>query len=435
MSTRHSLIGRSIGTRVSWGLIAFGTLTAFGLAGVAIFFNEQLEKSIMTTAIEAQISHVAVIGKQSGGPERIVEDAYQAYFVPKEIPPEQSVPAWIVAGHLSGKEDIQHDDRMYEISQRHVAGGQVFVATDVTSIEVSEASFMYAVLVCAIAFALFCVYLARRVSESLLRPLSVLADEVAKLEPSRRGERLHAVDDASSLEQISTRFNEYLAELDAFVTREQHLTAMASHELRTPIAIIRGAVDVMLEREGIDAANTKTLGRMREATSRMAGSVDALLQLSRMRDAPIEAFPMVDVCETAREVVESMQAQAVKQQTQLGCGDLEALRVQCHQLLLEILIRNLVTNAIKFAPNGRVEVCVTSTVLQVKDSGQGGLSVSMDQLLAPQKLSASANGDGFGLGLYIVAEVCRRFDWQVTLAPGEQCGTVATVMFREPSVR
>lgn len=421
---------RSIGARVSWGLIAFGALAAFALAGAAIFFNEKLEASIMTTAINGQVSHVAALGRVAGGPEKIIEDAYQAYFVPAGAPVEATVPAWLRDGYLSDVEDVAHDGRYYEITRRQLPSGQVFVATDVTAIEVSEASFMVAVLACAIAFLLFSIYLARRVSQSIVSPLRELADAVGALEPTARGTRLSAQGDHDALDQIAVRFNDYLTELDAFVTRERNLSAMASHELRTPLAIIAGAVDVLVERHSDDAANLATLQRIKAAATRMHNSIDALLMLSRMRGAPLSSFAMVSANAVAQSAVEAVQPMLADKPVTLRVQAPTSVRVRCSEQLLAILIQNLVGNAIKFTPAGQVVVRLQDRRLEVQDEGPGMEYPSMAQLLAPHQRGGQAGVAGVGFGLYIVAEICRRFDWQLEFRLADSgSGTLASVFF------
>ena len=110
----------------------------------------------------------------------------------------------------------------------------MFVATDVTAIEVSEANFMYAVLACTALLTLLAAYMSQRMARSMIRPLNDLANSVSQLTPSERGMRLEPDSSDRALSGITQTLNSYLAEMDAFVRREQHLSAMASHERSCP---------------------------------------------------------------------------------------------------------------------------------------------------------------------------------------------------------
>ena len=419
----------SIQSRVSWGLIAVSALIAFGLGGVAIFFNEQLEKTIMDTAINGQVAYVAAQGREMGSTVSIIEDAYRAYFVPYGEPNYTSVPDWIRQGIENQLEDVAHDGRIYEVSRRDVSGGSVFVATDVTAIEVSEANFMYAVLACAALLTLLAAYMSQRMARSMIRPLNDLANAVSQLAPSERGMRLEPDSSDRALSGITQTLNSYLAEMDAFVRREQHLSAMASHELRTPLAIVGGAVDVMLEREKNDAANAKTLQRIKDAVERMSGSIDALMLLSRLATAATDAFPPVPVHDVLQSQSDEAASLIGAKDIRLTIEAVEPLTIMTDEQLLGILIRNLLGNAIKYTHNGQIDIALTGGTLKISDTGCGLDIDNAQQLMEPHARGANVGHDGQGFGLYIAAEICRQFGWIMEFDRTDTGGTRVCVSF------
>jgi signal transduction histidine kinase len=208
--------------------------------------------------------------------------------------------------------------------------------------------------------------------------------------------------------------------------RQAEFTADASHELRTPIAVIEAEVDLALDRPRDPIAYRDILERVGQESSRLRRIVEDLLWLARADDEPVpaDALALTDVAGVADSCVQRFGPVAATNDVALtiervGPGP---FTVQASESLIERLAGVLIDNACKFAgEGGRVEVSVRSVgnrvTLRVDDSGPG---IPDDQREAVFDRFHRANDAtvGTGLGLAIADAVIRSTQgtWDIGVA-------------------
>lgn len=192
--------------------------------------------------------------------------------------------------------------------------------------------------------------------------------------------------------------------------------ANVSHELKTPITAIRGAVETLLDDEAADIANQQFLQIIFKQSERLNALVEDLLNLSRIEQGAeqggweLSCEPILPVLESARVACESLLQQ---QQISLEIDCPEQLKARINPSLLEQAIINLLTNAIKYSePAGQVNIEVTELAQQisirVQDFGCGIAGEHLPRLFERfyrADLARSRNLGGTGLGLAIVKHV------------------------------
>jgi signal transduction histidine kinase len=208
--------------------------------------------------------------------------------------------------------------------------------------------------------------------------------------------------------------------------RQAEFTADASHELRTPIAVIEAEVDLALDRPRDPVAYRDVLERVGQESSRLRRIVEDLLWLARADDEPVpaDALAVTDVASVVDSWVQRFGAVATTNNVALthervGPGP---FTVQAPDALIERLTGVLIDNACKFAGNGgQVEVSVryvgNRVTLRVDDSGPG---IPDDQREAVFDRFHRANDAvvGTGLGLAIADAVMRSTQgtWDIGVA-------------------
>ena len=192
--------------------------------------------------------------------------------------------------------------------------------------------------------------------------------------------------------------------------------ANVSHELKTPITAIRGAVETLLDDEAADVANQRFLQIIFKQSERLNALVEDLLNLSRIEQGAeqggweLSCEPILPVLESARVACESL-LQQQKINLKIDCP--EQLKARINSSLLEQAIINLLTNAIKYSESGgqvQIEVAELDqqVSIRVQDFGCG-----IDQKHLPRlferfyrvDLARSRSLGGTGLGLAIVKHV------------------------------
>lgn len=194
-----------------------------------------------------------------------------------------------------------------------------------------------------------------------------------------------------------------LERISAFVARERYFTDSASHELRTPITVITGALE-LLEQSDLSAADQKVLDRVRRATLDMKTTIEMFLCLARetddgLYDKQFLVIPLVN--------------QAVDQQRHLLNGKFVDVEIDhlatpsvCgHPQAFSIAVNNLVRNAFEHTLTGQgpITILIKEHELLVTNH----LTGDTDE----QKAPSEASSRGYGLGLGIVQRLCERNGW------------------------
>lgn len=212
--------------------------------------------------------------------------------------------------------------------------------------------------------------------------------------------------------------------------------AQASHELRTPIAVQRAAIQIGLhdDADAVDVARARA--ELLEQNRRTEHLVESLLVLAEAERGLDGRTADVDLGVLAGAVVDEAQAAAREAGVRLHCkvfgagAGAGARAVRCEPVLTRQLVHNLVDNAIEYnVPGGHVDVEVDGTVLRVRNTGPELDDALVPNLTEPfRRASAAAGGRRHsGLGLSIVEAVAQAHGWRVSLTARPGGGLVAEV--------
>jgi two-component system sensor histidine kinase TctE len=216
----------------------------------------------------------------------------------------------------------------------------------------------------------------------------------------------------------------------------RNFTGNASHQLRTPMAIIRTQLALAARAPTIDAAR-QAAQHGDNAVAHAERVLSQMLLLARIDAADTEqqaAFETLDLTAVARERTAEHVMRAHDEQVDLGFdGNLPCL-VQGDRLLVEEAIDNLIANAIAYAGAGAEATVSVFTdgdvVLKVEDNGPGLSSQDRSRVL--QRFARNSSKAGAGLGLPIVEEIARLFGARLELADGRD-GRGLSVIMRFPA--
>jgi heavy metal sensor kinase len=249
-----------------------------------------------------------------------------------------------------------------------------------------------------------------------LRPIDRITRTAHAISGTDLTERIGHVGPADEVGRLATTFDQMLDRVQAAFEHERRFTADAAHELRTPLAAIKGRIGVTLSRCRTSAEYGTTLRALDHEADRLIRLANDLLLLARLdqRRFGWEPEPL-DVGEVLSAVIEEIQPLAQVRQITLTRRIAADLCVQGYPDQLIRLLLNLLDNAIKFTPaSGEVivqaetlarEVCITIT-----DQGPGIPTEHLPHVFERfyRVESARSHSDGgSGLGLAITAEIAR----------------------------
>ena len=215
--------------------------------------------------------------------------------------------------------------------------------------------------------------------------------------------------------------------------------ANASHELKTPITVMQGFAEVLINKEGVDETSKKQLGRIYKECLRLGSLISDMLMLSKIEsgDAPKRTLSEIALEDIAKEVIEGLFEEA--QSRNITTNIVGSAKLVADQTMIFELVENLVSNAIKYNKNGgSVTVSMTETdedvSLKVEDTGIGIEKEHLPRLwerFYRVDKSHSKRIGGTGLGLAIVKHICAVSDAELSIESEFGVGTNVTVVFRK----
>lgn len=225
--------------------------------------------------------------------------------------------------------------------------------------------------------------------------------------------------------------------LEESMERMRQFTANAAHELRTPVAVVRGRAEVALERERSPHEYTTALVDIEQEAERLSGIVDHLFTLARADagERPVirERVYLDDV---ASDAVAAASVLARSRGVRLELGTYEEAPMRGDPALLRQLVMILLDNALKFTPEGRkVQVNVSAAggtpTLVVEDEGIGIASEDQPRIFDRfyRADAARDRAGGAGLGLAIAHWIAEVHDAHITVQSGPDRGTRFTITF------
>ncbi|MBP2320324.1 signal transduction histidine kinase [Kibdelosporangium banguiense] len=234
----------------------------------------------------------------------------------------------------------------------------------------------------------------------MLRPLRGITATARRLSLSNLHERIGATGPHDELRHLADTFDAMLARLERSVESQRLFIANAAHELRTPLATQRAAIQIGLEDPVDLPAIRETLLTHNRRTERLIDSLLVLAQAEHGLDVTQPVALDVLATQAVAEVADSGLTVTVEAEPVTVAGD---------PVLLTQLLANLVQNAVRYnIPDGSVYIGLTSTgVLTVRNTGPVVPEERVEELFEPFRQLQSRTGGGAGLGLSIVAAIAR----------------------------
>ena len=269
-----------------------------------------------------------------------------------------------------------------------------------------------------------------------LSPLFRVADVARGIDVRSLETRLPVRGTRDELDQLVTAFNDTLERLQHAVGEMRQFSAALAHELRTPLAILRGEIELSLRQSHADETAHQRFVNQLEAVDRLKRLIDQILTLARAESGQIPlTFAPVDLSEVADSIVEQLEPLAEAQRVELSCRVENRVVVEGDAGWLQRLLLNLLDNALKFTPaGGRIRVTVwrvaTLARLSVEDTGTGMSAEDATRVFERffrADTSRGSSTDGAGLGLSLARWIVERHHGTIAVDSRQGNGSTFTV--------
>jgi signal transduction histidine kinase len=242
------------------------------------------------------------------------------------------------------------------------------------------------------------------------RPVEAMRQRAKRVSLNRHGERLPLPKAQDEIRRLGETLNEMLARLESSFERERQFVADASHEMRTPLAVVKAELEAALRAEGKGGSVRESLVAALEETDHLAQLAEDLLLLARAADGKLPVRTEdVDVRDLLERTQQRFADRAREQGRDITVEASADLRAAVDPLRSRQALGNLVDNALRYgAGDIRLTARQQNGLLQiaVSDAGEG-----FPPDLAPHAFERFARGDaararsGTGIGLSIVRAI------------------------------
>ena len=279
-------------------------------------------------------------------------------------------------------------------------------------------------------------FLARRA----LAPLAEMTATAAEIGINRLDERVPVPEGGDELAALAVTLNKMLARLEEGVDDKRRLVADASHELQTPLAVMRTELDVSLGSPNLGAEAIEVLESAREETDRMTRIVRNLLTLARFDEGTIQLLRKpINLGALAHDAAESLKMLGRERGVEITVEG-EDIVVLADSEYIRLVVVNLIENAVKHSGAGTTVHVLLETAgdevrLSITDTGPGIPEEDQphvfDRFYRVDRARSKKSG-GSGLGLAISREIVEAHDGRVELK--SKLGTGSTFRIILPVV-
>lgn len=322
--------------------------------------------------------------------------------------------------------------------------GILLIHCDMSSINADSVQLMVWILIIALIAIIVAVFCSYYIATSVINPFVEMNHTVqcySKGDLSRRI-RVEGRDEAA---QLGRSFNEMAEQLRSLEDTRRSFVANVSHELRSPLTGMKGFLEAMFDGTIAKEDQEHYIGLVLSETRRMTLMVNDLLDLARIESGTIILnYETFDINELIRRVLITFEARIVAKQLEL---DVRFAQEQCYvwadSTQISQVIRNLIDNAIKYSPEGKLLVISTyplrkEVYVSIKDNGVGipleDIPHVFDRFYKVEKAHTPSPQVGSGLGLSIVKRIIEQHGQTITVRSARNRGTQFTFSLQKASL-
>lgn len=250
----------------------------------------------------------------------------------------------------------------------------------------------------------------RRLSKSVWKPFRETLDQLKTFSLNNQTKIEFSKTDVSEFDELNQSLTKLIEHNVSVYKTQKEFTENASHELQTPLAILKNKLDILLQNQDLTEKQYQIAEEMNRALSRSSRINKNLLLLAKIDNKQFDSktFHLNEVLNQSLEILqEHFEQKNISVNTEIS----DNVKVNGNIGLTEVLINNLIINAIRHTSiNGSILIRLSQSEFEVSNSGTGKLN---GDLLFKRFSRFSKDNNGSGLGLAIVQEICKSQNWTI----------------------
>jgi heavy metal sensor kinase len=415
------------------------------LAGIKAFLQQMAPLHSPESVSREFEQHAGV--RLNGDPFQVIDASGQWVYRP------QSMHLLDLGGTRPGRSGeksfstVERSGNRYRVLTATIAaGGDIYsvqLASNVTPIYSLLRRFLWIAIATIPIILLFAGVGGYWLSRRAMQPVYEITNAARRISERNLSDRLVVPEPRDELRQLSETLNDMLARLERAFNNITRFTADASHELRTPVAMIRTTAEHILQRERTVPEYQQLVGQILLESETTSDLIAKLLALARADERPWNsAREPIDLCKLVSELATSLQVIANQSDLQLNvCVADGPLIVQGDPNEVRNLVLIILDNAMKYTPAGgsvgmQVENAGKSVSLRIQDSGPGISEEDLPHIFERfyrADRARSRDTGGVGLGLSIAKSIAEAHGARIAVSSIAGNGSTFSVSFPSAS--
>lgn len=308
--------------------------------------------------------------------------------------------------------DYNDIDRFRGLSRIININGDTFLLTVETNVEETEET-VFAIAITTFIFYLILVIgfliLSKRLSIKLWQPFKSTLNKLKAFNLNTHNSITFENSNIHEFQELNESLNKLIEHTISVYKTQKEFTENASHELQTPLAIIKNKLDLLLQKQNLEDGHYQIIEDINKALTRVSRINKNLLLLAKIENHQFTGNDVIRVSEMITECLEVLEEHYSNKQLRVLTSIENHCLVTGNKVLIEILINNLLLNTIRHTKHqGTVEIELNQSGLRISNSGMKALE---KEHLYKRFKKSSLENTGSGLGLAIVEQICRRHQW------------------------
>jgi signal transduction histidine kinase len=315
-----------------------------------------------------------------------------------------------------------------QLTENKVNHGFIAIAIPLGDAELVIKTLLDALLVIYPILLLITFFTSRIISRITIKPISRFAKKVDEINSNSLNKRLPETNNGDELETLSKAINDFLNRIDEAVQREKQFTADASHQLRTPLAVIKGNLEVLIRKNRQPELYIEEIKNNIKKIDEMTDAVDKLLMLARLNSqkTKLETEQLI-VFNAIEHSLSNYKYEILKKQLRIDIQKNESLFITSNKVYFSLILDNLISNAVKYAfekstiqihlqeINDKVEISITNQGPKIKTD-------EINAIFNPfyRNKDHENTTRGYGLGLTIVTKAAQLLQIKIEVTSNEQ---------------
>ncbi|HYV94531.1 MAG TPA: HAMP domain-containing sensor histidine kinase [Chitinophagales bacterium] len=263
----------------------------------------------------------------------------------------------------------------------------------------------------------------RRISKSIWQPFNDTLEKLKTFDLTGQNKVSFSHSGIYEFEELNRSLNNMTEKIYGDYSRLKQFTENASHEIQTPLSIIRSKIEMMIQSEHLNEEQMNSIQKINEAVSRLSRLNAALLTLTKIENHQFTDAEKILLASFIRNKLKMLEEIIEQKKITVSLEADENVYVKMNSSLAELLFDNLISNAIKHnIENGFIKISIQRNQVSISNTGEP-IQIASEKLF-DRFVKNDPSSDSLGLGLAIVSEICKTSNFTIHFTSEENLHTI-----------